>query len=264
MKDCLPIGQIPFPITIESIKLNGISMHLIFWTIIISRLFFAGWEITIIIILTEYLISLFLKEFLQARIYPSIGIDDIDVGDVIIVCRGGAGGQAADWAELFMYHISSLLYTQSIYGHVGQVFRDSDGDIKVADVRYNKKHQDANKHFIDSVPEFIKNYEGVHYVVRRSLTDEQKRNLTDAVRLVSERTGHCTDCFNPFRLFETPSKDATADEIIRFGEKHGLGCAENVNMMQRIAGISQIDDRFVLPHHFARNQEIFLLKNTHV
>jgi len=259
MTDCLPLEKIPNLITLESIKLNGISMHLIFWTFLISRILFVGWEMTFIIILIEYTASIILRNIAMNKKFETTTIDKIREGDVIIVCRGGAAGESADWAELFMYHISSMLYTWSLYGHVGQVFRDYDGKLKVADVRYNKKHVNSAKHFIDSIPDFIENYEGVHYVVHRRLSREESKRLTDAVHLVAENTGHCTDCFSPFKLLETPEKDANTEQIINFGKKHGFGCAENINMMQRIAGISQIDDRYVLPHHFARDQSVLKL-----
>ena len=191
--------------------------------------------------------------------FKTTTIENIREGDVIIVCRGGVAGESADWAELFVYHVSSLLYTGSVYGHVGQVFRDYDGDLKVADVRYNKKHQDHSQHYIDSIEDFIKNYEGVHYVVHRNLDEEQTKNLTDAVHLIAKNTGHCTDCFNPLRLWETPSHTATPEDIIHFGKKYGFGCAENVTMIQRVAGISEIDSRFVTPVHFTQNQEVYQL-----
>jgi len=54
-----------------------------------------------------------------------------------------------------------------------------------------------------------------------------------------------------FILLKTPSKDATSDEIIEFGKKYGLGCAENITMIQ-----SQIDDRYVLPYHFSKDQNV--------
>jgi hypothetical protein len=256
MADCLPLEEIPEPITSESIKLNGVSMHLIFWTVLFSRMLFLGWETTFIIILVEYIASIFLRDMAFSRHFETTTRENIREGDVIIVCRGGNAGAAADWAELFMYHVSALLYTWSVYGHVGQVFRDYDGQLKVADVRYNKKHQDHTKHYIDSIPEFIKNYEGTHYVVHRFLNEDESKKLTDAVHRIGDIIGHCRDCFNPLRILKTPSKDATPDEIIEFGKKYGLGCAENIAMIQRVAGISQIDDRYVLPYHFSKDQNV--------
>jgi hypothetical protein len=255
MASCLPLEKIPDPITAESIKLNGISMHLLFLAIVGTMVYSLGWKITLVLILFSYLLALLVRKRALRQNFKKTTIENIREGDVIIVCRGGVGGESADWVELFVYHISSLLYTGSIYGHVGQVFRDYDGELKVADVRYNKKHKNNTQHYIDSIEDFIKNYEGIHYVVHRNLTEDQSRNLTDAVHLVAENTGHCTDCFNPFRLLETPSHKATPE----FGKKHGLGCAENVTMIQRIAGISEIHDRFVTPVHFTKNHTLYRL-----
>lgn len=255
----MPLEKLPNLIAEESVKLNGISMHVMFLTIIGTMLYFLGWKITFIIILGLYLLAILVRNKVFQKKFIKTSQENIREGDVIIVCRGGPAGESADWAELFMYHVLALLYTGSVYGHVGQVFKDYDGTLKVADVRYNKTHQDSQKHYIDSIPNFIKNYKGVHYVVHRNLKEEQTRNLTDAVYFVAKNTGHCTDCFNPLRLWETPSHNATPEDIIRFGKKHGLGCAENVAMIQRIAGICEIHDRFITPVHFTRNQEVYKL-----
>jgi hypothetical protein len=258
MDVCLPLGKIPFPLTSESIRLNGVSMHIIFLTFIASRIYFVGWKLTILILALEYIISIIVKYmFLQKNFKQT---SEVSEGDVIIVCRGGVAGEASDLAELFMYHVSGLLYTGTIYGHVGQVFKDYDGQLKVADVRFNKKHKNSTRHYIDTVPDFIDNYEGKHYIVKRDLTYDENMRLTKAVHLIAENTGHCTDCFNPIRLAKVPNKDASPDEILEFGKAYGFGCAENINFIQRIAGVSKIDDRFVLPHHFSRNEKVCELK----
>lgn len=215
---------------------------------------------TSIVVVVMYIFSIAIRNVVINKKFPTTNVQNIQEGGVILVCRGGPAGESADWAELFMYHIAGLLYTGSQYGHVGQVFKDYDGILKVADVRYNKSHRDNSKHYIDTIPDFIKNYQGTHYVVHRQLTEEQTRNLTWAVHLVAQNAGHCTDCFNILKMLETPSSDATPEENIRFGMKHGLGCAENISMIQRIAGISAFDDLFVLPHHFAKGQIIYKLE----
>jgi hypothetical protein len=256
---CLPIENIPDPITIESIQINGVSMQIIFWTLLVSRLLFLGWKLTVLIIVVEFLLALFIRDRELSRPFETTRRDNIREGDVIIVCRGGRGGEADDWAELFMYHVSTLLYTQSLYGHVGQVFRDYDGELKVADVRYNKKNRNDSKHYVETIDEFIKNYEGTHYVVHRKLSYTESKRLTDAVHLIGKNTGHCVDCFNPIRLVQTPTKYSSTDEILEFGKRYGFGCAENVTMIQRIAGISQIDDWFITPQHFSKNQNVKII-----
>lgn len=261
MATCLPLEKIPVPLSVESIQINGISTHVIFLCISVLSVYFLGWKITLGLVLFQYLLALVIRNRVLRQQFKTTTLENIREGDVIIVCRGGKAGESADWAELFIYHVATLLYTGSIYGHVGQVFRDYDGELKVADVRYNSKHRDHKKHYIDSVQNFIKNYEGTHYVVHRHLTEEQTKNLTDAVHLVAKNTGHCRDCFNPLRLWETPSHKATPNDIIQFGKKHGFGCAENISMIQRIAGISEIHDRFIIPHHFTHKQEVYRLSS---
>jgi len=256
----MPLEKIPPPITAESIELNGPSMHIIFWSLIALSFIYFGWKLTSAVVVVMYLFSIIVRNSITTKKFPTTTLENIQEGDVILVCRGGPAGESADWAELFMYHVSGVLYTGSQYGHVGQVFKDYDGVLKVADVRYNKSHRDNSKHYIDTIPDFINNYEGTHYVVHRRLTEEQTRNLTPAVYLVAKNAGHCTDCFNIRKMLETPSSDATPEENIRFGMKHGLGCAENISMIQRIAGISAFDNRFVLPHHFAQDQVVYKLE----
>ena len=259
MEKCMPLEKIPPPITLESIKLNGPSMHIIFWGLIVLCFIYFGWKLTVSIIVVMYLCSIVVRNVVTSKKFPTTVLENIRAGDVILVCRGGPAGESADWAELFMYHVSGVLYTWSQFGHVGQVFRDYDGVLKVADVRYNKSHRDNSKHYIDTIPDFIKNYQGTHYVVHRQLTEEQTQKLTPVVHLVAENAGHCTDCFNISKILETPSSDARPDDIIHFGMKHGLGCAENISMIQRIAGISNVDERFVLPHHFAKSLPVYKL-----
>jgi len=252
----MPLEKIPEPITIESIQMNGISMHVIFWSFIISRLFFMGWKNTLLLILAEYLISIFIRNRELNKKYKKSSLRDVKEGDVIIVCRGGVAGESSDWAELFMYHISGLLYTQSVYGHVGQVFMDMDGVLKVADVRFNKKNKDSHMHYVSTLPDFINEYEGVHYLVPRTpqLSKEESYRLTRAVYTIAPIAGHCVDCFNPIRLLKTPTKDSSMREILDFSKEYGLGCAENVTMIQRLAGISKIDNKWVLPYHFSSDK----------
>lgn len=35
MAKCMPLEKIPWPVTTESIELNGPSMHLMFWSLLI-------------------------------------------------------------------------------------------------------------------------------------------------------------------------------------------------------------------------------------
>jgi hypothetical protein len=188
---------------------------------------------------------------------------NVKPGDTIIVCRSGDSGISSDLAELFVYFVFGTIASGSVMGHVGQVFMDYDGILKVADVRHNLLHKSSVKHFICTLEEFINvQYEGVKFWNPLSvpLTPEQVETLTSVVHYVAENTGHCSDCFNPLRIIQTPDQNATVSEIISFGKRHGFGCAENVGFIQRIAGMTESPlNRFIMPHNFESDSIIQIL-----
>jgi hypothetical protein len=241
----------------KSIELSGIWMHIFFWGFVLVLFRYTGLY-TILILLSLYVLALVIKKHQTDK--PRLKIScknfykNVKPGDTIIVCRSGDSGVSSDLAELFMYFVFGTIYSGSIMGHVGQVFLDYDGVLKVVDVRHNLLHKSSDKHFICTVEEFINvQYEGVKFwnPLKKPLNDSEVKNLTDVVHYVSNNTGHCIDCFNPFRILETPDQSSSFDDIISFGIRHGFGCAENIGFIQRIAGIKEAPkSRFIMPHSF--------------
>lgn len=250
---CANLETDPWPVHPMSIHLNGASMHLLFWIGVVVLLLTAGWKWALAFFVGVYLVAHFIRRR-QVRHPRVTSFDGIREGDVIVVCRGGVAGRAADIPELYMYHVSGLVATGTAYGHVGQVFRDHDGTLKVADVRFNATARNANQHYVCTLEEFYTEYEGEKYWVRRepALNSHESMRLTKAVEAVAPVTGHCTDCFNPVRVWDTPRPDDDPETFLAFGKAHGYGCAENVAVIQRIAGVCQIPHRWVLPHHFVQ------------
>jgi hypothetical protein len=232
-------------------RLNGPSMIIIFWLFIfaLTRLVGLKWSVIILVLLYVGAVMVRSKEFKKQ--FPQTDFLNVKEGDVIVVCRGGKGGMASDVSELYMYHIFGLLFTGSIFGHVGLVFRDVDNVLKVVDVRLNLDSADGSRHFVCTVPEFDQQYKGVKYLTSRPpLTKDESRRLTEAVYDIAPHIGHCQDCFNPFRIAATPSVSASREEMFRFGKQYGYGCAENIAMILRWAQLDAPSQRFVLPHHF--------------
>ena len=250
--ECMPLTSELALFSRDSIRLNGPSMIIFFWIFIFGlvRLMGLKWSVALLILLYFGASIVRSKEF--QKNFPQTDFSNVKEGDVIVVCRGGKGGMASDISELYMYHIFGLLFTGSILGHVGLVFRDVDNVLKVVDVRLNLDSADSSRHFVCTVPEFDQQYKGVKYLTSRPpLTPDESRRLTEAVYDIAPHIGHCQDCFNPFRLAATPSDGASREEMFQFGKRYGYGCAENIAMILRWAGLDAPVQRFVLPHHFA-------------
>ncbi len=252
----MPLWVTGAPFSRESMRLNGPSMIIIFWIFVMALIFLAGWKLTLISLVILYIFAVVVREREFRKKHPVIDFSNVKEGDVIVVCRGGKGGLASDLAELYMYHIFGLLFTGSIFGHVGLVFRDVDGVLKVVDVRLNLDSADPNRHFICTVPEFDQQYKGVKYLVpSNTLTVRESERLTQAVYSIAPYIGHCQDCFNPIRLLNTPSNNASKEEMFEFGRRYGYGCAENIAMILRWAELDAPMNRYVLPHHFTCQAE---------
>lgn len=247
--------------------MNGPSINLIFWSVIAFQAYYFGIKMVIIGIILNILFAIWIRERERRKIYNEIDeydfYNNVAEGDIIIVCRGGTSGESFDFAEYYIYYIVGTIMSGSIFGHVGQVFRDIDGILKVADVRFNRKNKDSTKHYICSVKDFIqKEYEGVKFwkQIKQPLTDSESFRLTKTIHTIGSQTGHCVDCFNPLRFFYTPSVDASSKEIIEFGKRFGFGCGENISFIQRVAGLPNVPkNRFVLPHHFADSSLIKII-----
>ena len=256
--DCAPF-KTDTVISPTSIKMNGPSLILIFWSVLALQAYHFGLGVVLIGIILNIFWATWIRERERRKPYHEIHeydfYNNVAEGDVILVCRGGTSGESFDFAELYVYYILGTIMSGSIFGHVGQVFRDTDGTLKVVDVRFNRKNRDNSKHYICSVQDFVQNeYEGVKFwkQTKRPLTDEESFRLTKAVHTIGSQTGHCGDCFNPLRMLSTPFQDASPSEILEFGKRHGFGCAENISFIQRAAGLPDAPQgRFVLPHHFA-------------
>jgi len=247
----MPLWVTGSPLSLDSVRMNGPSMIIIFWIIIFALVFSIGWKLTVGIFVLLYISAIVIREREFGKKYPVVNFSNVKEGDVIVVCRGGKGGFSSDLAELYMYHISGLLFTGSIFGHVGLVFRGDDGVLKVVDVRLNLDSADPTRHFICTVPEFDQQYKGVKYLVpSNTLTVRENDRLTGAVYSIAPHIGHCQDCFNPIRLLNTPSNNASREEMFEFGRRYGYGCAENIAMILRWAGLPAPAHRYVLPHHF--------------
>lgn len=256
--DCAPFKTDTF-ISLTSIKMNGPSLFLIFWSVFAFQLYYFGFGVVIIGIILNIFMATWIRERERRKKYSEIHeydfYNNVAEGDVILVCRGGTSGESFDVAELYVYYILGTIMSGSIFGHVGQVFRDTDGILKVADVRFNRKNKNNSKHYICSVEDFVqKEYEGVKFwkKTKQPLTEEESLRLTKAVHTIGSQTGHCDDCFNPLRTLSTPFHNASPSEILEFGKRYGFGCAENISFIQRVADIPDApQQRFVLPHHFA-------------
>lgn len=252
----MPLWVTGAPFSRDSMRLNGPSMIIMFWLLLFALLYIVGWRLTLFILVALYVLAIIIRDREFQKVYPKVDFSQVKEGDVIVVCRGGKGGLASDIAELYMYHIFGLLFTGSIFGHVGLVFRDTDGVLKVVDVRLNLDSSDATRHFICTVPEFENEYKGVKYLVpSNTLTVRESERLTQAVHSIAPHIGHCQDCFNPVRLLQTPSNNASRDEMFEFGKKYGYGCAENIAMILRWAELDAPTQRHVLPHHFTCQAE---------
>jgi len=236
-------------LSIESFRMSGPWLYVVFMTLV-----YIGGYVGVIL---NVLIALYIRRREVNITHQSIEREDfyrnVQEGDIILVCRSGRSGVALDIVELYVYNIIGTVMSGSILGHVGQVFRDVDGSLKVIDVRMNSKNSNRHEHFICSVEEFMIDYEGVKFwkQCKEPLTSEESYRLTKAVQTIGSQTGHCDDCFNPFRVLNTPSNESSPREILDFGKRYGFGCAENISFIRRAAGIDAPSQRFVLPHHFA-------------
>lgn len=261
--DCAPLHTDGI-LTEKSIKLNGISGHIIFGTLLFTLVYICGIFRTIVVLMFLYLVALYIKKEetnrYRKKITKSLFYSSVKAGDTILVCRGGSSGISSDITELFLYFIIGTIASGSIMGHVGQVFMDNDGILKVTDVRHNSLYKSNNKHFICTVPEFIEEqYEGIKFwkPLKQPLSDEGIERLYNTVKIISDNTGHCHDCFNPLRVINTPTSISSYEEILEFGKKYGFGCAENIGFIQRIANIPDAPyNNFILPSHF-ENDDIF-------
>lgn len=249
--ECAPLASEMAIVSRDSIRLNGPSMIIIFWLFVFGLVRLIGLKMSVLVLILLYLSAVLVRSKEFQKEFPQTNFSNVKEGDVIVVCRGGKGGMASDISELYMYHIFGLLFTVSLFGHVGLVFRDVDNVLKVVDVRLNLDSADSSRHFVCTVPEFDQQYKGVKYLTSRpSLTKDESRRLTEAVYDIAPHIGHCQDCFNPFRLAATPSNIASREEMFEFGKRYGYGCAENIAMILRWAGLDAPVQRFVLPHHF--------------
>jgi hypothetical protein len=267
---CLSLNTRLLPITEDGLKFNGISIYmiLIICCFGLYKLFGLTGGLNILLILYIF-VSVYrdfqIKKLTRNKVPKETFLRDVKEGDVVLVCRGGSAGDSADITELYMYHVFGSLVSDSVIGHVGIVFRDNMGRLKVADVQLNAANNENNGHVFTDIKEFIETgYVGLHFWKRlvRPLSETESRRLTESV-YKCEEIRHCEDCFSEAKIGF--NWNVSFEDIWHHMSEHGAGCAENIYLILYVAGLLEgptYADR-IIPSSFLDNSQIKLVNNSY-
>ena len=267
---CLSLNTQLVPITKDGLKFNGISIYMIFVICCFGlyKLFGLIGGLNILLILYIF-VSMYrdfqIKKLTKNKVPKETFLRNVREGDVLLVCRGGSAGDSADLTELYMYHVFGSLVSDSVIGHVGIVFRDNNGNLKVADVQLNAVNNENNGHIFTDIKEFIETgYVGLHFWKRldRPLNETESRLLTESVYTCKE-IRHCEDCFSEAKIGF--NWNVSFEDIWHHMSEHGAGCAENIYLILYVAGLLEgpiYADR-IIPSSFLDNKKIKLVNNSY-